>query len=84
MTFSYTEVAAGGQVHSHHHPEEEVWHIVDGAAEITLDHEVRLVHAGEAAVIPSDVEHAARTTGGFRAIIVDSPVREAVAGISTR
>jgi mannose-6-phosphate isomerase-like protein (cupin superfamily) len=45
MTFSYTEVAAGGQVHRHHHPEEEVWHIIDGAAEITLGHEVRAAAA---------------------------------------
>jgi quercetin dioxygenase-like cupin family protein len=39
------EVAAGGQVHRHHHPEEEVWHIIDGAAEITLGDEVRAAAA---------------------------------------
>ncbi|MFI5287821.1 MAG: cupin domain-containing protein [Candidatus Dormibacteria bacterium] len=84
MTFAYTEVAAGAGVHLHHHPEEEVWHIVDGSVEMTLAGMTRVVNAGEAVVVPSDVEHGARAVTNFRAIVVDHPVREVVAGISTR
>jgi quercetin dioxygenase-like cupin family protein len=84
MTFAYTDVAAGSGVHLHDHPEEEVWHIVDGIAEITLGGETRVVQAGDAVVVPSGVEHAARAVTGFRAIVVDYPVREVVAGVSTR
>jgi quercetin dioxygenase-like cupin family protein len=84
MTFSYTEVAANARVHRHHHPEEEVWHIIEGDVEMTLADASRVVHAGEAVVVPSDVEHSANAVTSFRAIVVDFPIRESVAGVSTR
>jgi quercetin dioxygenase-like cupin family protein len=84
MTFSYTEVAAHASVHRHDHPEEEVWHIIEGDVEMTLGEATRVVHAGEAVVVPSDVEHSATAVTDFRAIVVDFPNRESVAGVSTR
>jgi quercetin dioxygenase-like cupin family protein len=84
MTFSYTEVAAQGSVHRHRHLEEEVWHIIEGDVEMSLGDATRVVHAGEAVVVPSDVEHSARAVTAFRAIVVDFPLRDSVAGVSTR
>ena len=84
MTFSYAAVAAHAGVHPHHHPEEEVWHIIEGDVEITLADATRVVHAGEAVVVPSNVEHSANAVTDFRAIVVDFPNRESVAGVSTR
>jgi quercetin dioxygenase-like cupin family protein len=84
MTFSYTEVAAHGSVHRHHHPEEEVWHIIEGDVEMTLGDATRVLHAGDAVVVPSDVEHSASAVTAFRAIVVDFPLRDSVAGVSTR
>jgi mannose-6-phosphate isomerase-like protein (cupin superfamily) len=84
MTFSYADVEAGGSVHRHHHPEEEVWHVIEGEVEFVLGDETRIVGAGAAVVVPSEVDHSARAISRFRAIVVDHPVRETVAGISTR
>jgi len=84
MTFSYTEVEAGGAVHRHHHPEEEVWHVIEGQVEFVLGDRTRIIGAGGAVVVPSEVEHSARAITRFRAIVVDYPIREMVAGVSTR
>jgi mannose-6-phosphate isomerase-like protein (cupin superfamily) len=84
MTFAYAEIAAGSGVHSHRHAEEEVWHIVEGFVEMTLQEETQVVGAGAAVVVPSDVEHSARAVTSSRVIVVDYPVRELVAGVSTR
>ncbi len=84
MTFSYYDIMAGSDVHQHHHPQEEVWHIVSGQLEVTLDGEVRVLGPGEVAVVPSDVEHSARAVTDCRAIVVDHPTRDSVGGVDIR
>ena len=81
MTFAYYAIAAGADVHEHEHPNEEVWHVVEGALELTLGGERRLVQAGEAAIVPAGERHGVRAVEPARAIVVDHPVRESVAGI---
>jgi quercetin dioxygenase-like cupin family protein len=83
MTFSFTDVEAGAAVHRHHHPEEEVWHVIDGSVEFVLGDDTHRVTAGNAVVVPSEVPHSARALTRFRAIVVDYPVRAMVAGVST-
>jgi quercetin dioxygenase-like cupin family protein len=39
MTFAYYEIEAGSEVHLHHHPQEEVWHVVEGELELPGDRE---------------------------------------------
>jgi unsaturated pyranuronate lyase len=46
MTFAYYTIAAGSSVHRHHHPNDEVWHVVEGELEVTLGEAVRILHAG--------------------------------------
>ena len=41
MSFAYYDVDAGASIHAHSHDEEEVWHIVEGTLEITIDGETR-------------------------------------------
>jgi quercetin dioxygenase-like cupin family protein len=85
MTFSYYEVAAGADVHRHRHPQEEVWHVVEGDLEVYLDGETRLLHPGDVAVVPAEVEHGARAVSGTcRAIVVDYPLRDSVGGVDIR
>jgi len=84
MTFAYYSIAAGSAVHLHRHPNDEVWHVLEGELEVTLGDEVRVLRAGEAAVVPPDVEHAARAITDCRAIVADSPVRDSVGGIDIR
>jgi quercetin dioxygenase-like cupin family protein len=84
MTFAYYTIAAGSSVHLHHHPNDEVWHVIEGELEVTLADEVRVLHAGQAAVIPPNVEHSARAVIACRAIVADHPLRESVGGVDIR
>jgi len=84
MTFSYYEAAPGADVHLHRHPQEEVWHVVEGELEMVLDGVARVLRAGEAAVVPPGVEHSARARGPCRAIVVDHPTRDSVGGVDIR
>ena len=41
MTFSYYTVPSGAWIHEHRHPNEEVWNIIDGEFEVTVDGDTR-------------------------------------------
>ena len=84
LTFVYYEIAPGARVHPHHHENEEVWNVVDGELEMTVDGTTRVLRSGEAAVVPANVTHGAAAIGRCRAIVVDYPVRDTVAGIDIR
>ncbi len=76
MTFIYYEIAASAvPLHEHHHLQEEVWNVLEGAIAITIDGREQVVGAGCAAVVPPNVPHSARVIGSCRAIIVDHPLR---------
>jgi quercetin dioxygenase-like cupin family protein len=84
MTFAYYEIQPGAGVHLHRHPNEEVWHVIEGEVEMVVGDDTRVVHGGEAAVVPADVEHSASTNQLCRAIVVDFPVRAEVGGVDIR
>jgi quercetin dioxygenase-like cupin family protein len=84
MTFAYYDIAAEADVHAHSHPNEEVWHVVAGALELTLGEETRVVRAGEAAIVPAGEPHSVRAIEPTHAIVVDYPLRDSVAGIALR
>ena len=37
MTFAHYEFTKGSSVHRHFHPQEEVWDVIEGELEITVD-----------------------------------------------
>ncbi len=80
MTFAYYDLDAGASLHAHSHENEEVWHIIDGDVDLTLDGETRNVTAGNAAIVPPGTTHAVAVKNGCRVIVVDYPVRREVAG----
>jgi quercetin dioxygenase-like cupin family protein len=81
MTFAYYEIDAGASLHEHSHANEEVWHVIEGHVDLTVDGETRRVPAGQACIVPSGVTHAVAGTTGCRAIVVDYPVRHELAGM---
>jgi quercetin dioxygenase-like cupin family protein len=81
MTSAYYEIDAGALLHAHSHPNEEVWHIIDGEVDLTLGQETRCVRAGYAVVIPAGTTHAVAVRKRCRAIVVDYPVRREVGGV---
>ena len=84
MTFGYYAVAAGASIHEHSHPNEEVWHVIEGELEVTIAGETRVAGPGNAAVVPPNTYHAVRARTNGRAIVVDHPRRNRVAGVGTR
>lgn len=81
MTFAYYEIDVGAALHAHSHPNEEVWHIIEGEVDVTLGEETRCVRAGYAVVIPGGTAHAVAVKKRCRAIVVDYPVRHEVGGV---
>jgi len=76
MTFALYEFDAGSSIHEHFHPQEEVWNIIEGELEITIDHVSQRLGPGFAGVVPPNAPHAVRAISDGKAIIVDYPLRE--------
>ena len=81
VTLAYYRIAAGAEIHEHEHPNEEIWNVIEGELEMTLDGERRVLGPGSAAVIPSNMPHSARALRDSRAIVVDHPRRSSVGGV---
>lgn len=83
MTFGYYEVTAGASIHEHSHPNEEVWHVIEGELEVTIGGETRVAGPGCVALIPADTSHSVRALTDGRSIVVDSPRRASIGGVAT-
>ncbi len=75
MSFSHYEVDAGCSIHEHHHPNEEVWIIIEGRFEISIDGETQVAGPGGVAVVPPDAPHSVRVLEGGRAVVANHPIR---------
>jgi quercetin dioxygenase-like cupin family protein len=75
MTVAHYEFTRGASIHEHHHPEEELYEVLEGELEITVDGVTQVARPGVAAIVPSNARHAVRALTDGRAIIVDSPAR---------
>ena len=75
MTFAHYEFINGASIHEHHHPQEEVYEVIEGELEVTIDGKAQIVRQGVVAIVPSGVKHSIRALSDGRAIIVDHPRR---------
>ncbi len=75
MTFAHYDFVRGSSIHEHFHPQEEVYEVVEGELEITIDGVTEVARPGMVAIVPSDVPHSVKALTDARAIIVDYPVR---------
>ena len=75
MTFGHWEFDVGAEIHAHSHPQEEVWHVLEGELQVTVAGVTRVLRPGVVGLVPPDTLHhvLALTTG--RAIAVDNPSR---------
>jgi quercetin dioxygenase-like cupin family protein len=78
MSFAYYDIDAGASLHAHSHDEEEVWHILEGTLEITIDGETAVASAGTAAVVPPNSVHSVKARTNARVIIANHPARERI------
>jgi quercetin dioxygenase-like cupin family protein len=75
MTFAHYEFTRGASIHEHFHPQEEVYEVIEGELEMTIDEVVHIARAGIVAIVPANVRHSVKALSDGRAIIVDSPAR---------
>ena len=75
MTFAHYEFKKGAAIHEHHHPQEEVYEVIEGELELTVDGTTQIARAGLVAIVPSNARHSVKALTDGRAIIVDYPER---------
>jgi quercetin dioxygenase-like cupin family protein len=75
MTFAHYDFKRGSSIHEHFHPQEEVYEVIEGELEVTIDGEAQIARAGVVAIVPSNVRHSVKALTDGRAIIVDYPLR---------
>jgi len=75
MTFAYYDFVRGSSIHEHFHEQEEVWQVIEGELEITIDGAATIARSGVAAIVPPNVRHSVRALTDGRAIVVDTPLR---------
>jgi quercetin dioxygenase-like cupin family protein len=75
MTFAHYEFRRGASIHEHLHPQEEVYEVIEGELEVTIDGIAQIARAGLVAIVPANARHSVKALSDGRAIIVDYPVR---------
>jgi len=75
MTFAHYDFAGGASIHEHSHPQEEVYEVIEGELEVTIDGIAQIVRPGLVAIVPGGARHSIKALTDGRAIIVDSPSR---------
>lgn len=76
MTFAHYRFTKGSSIHEHFHPQEEVWEVIEGELEVTVDGVAQVAGPGVAAIVPPNVPHAVKAMTDGKAIVVDYPVRQ--------
>ena len=79
MTFAHYDFVRGSSVHEHFHVQEEVWEVIEGEVELTIEGVTQIARAGIAAIVPSNARHSVEALTDGRAIIVDYPLRHDLA-----
>ena len=73
MTFAHYEFTRGASIHEHFHPQEEVYDLIEGELEMTIDGVTQIVRPGLIAIVPGGVRHSVKAITDGRVIIVDYP-----------
>src|ERR1700690_2216299 len=71
MTFAHYDFVGGSSIHEHFHPEEEVYEVIEGELELTIDGVSQIVRPGVVGTVPSNVRHSVKGLTDGRAIIGD-------------
>jgi quercetin dioxygenase-like cupin family protein len=75
MTFAHYEFQKGASIHEHYHPEEEVYEVLEGELELTIEGVPQLAKPGMVAIVPSNARHSVKALSDGRLIVIDHPRR---------
>ena len=64
MTFAHYDFMRGSSIHEHFHAEEEVYEVIEGELEVTIDGVAQIAGAGLVAIVPSNVRHSVKALTG--------------------
>jgi quercetin dioxygenase-like cupin family protein len=76
MTFAHYEFEAGASIHQHFHPQEEIYHVIEGELELAIGGVAERLGPGFVGIIPSGVLHSVKAISSGKVIVVDYPLRE--------
>jgi len=79
LTFAHYDFKRGSFIHEHFHAQEEVYEVMEGELEVTIEGEARIVRPGVVAIVPSNALHSVKALSDGRAVIVDYPLRRELA-----
>lgn len=75
MTVVHYDFVAGAAIPEHHHQQEEIWQVVSGTLEVTIDGVSAIGSPGVVAIVPTNARHAVKALTDGSVIIVSSPLR---------
>jgi quercetin dioxygenase-like cupin family protein len=75
MTFAHYDFLRGSSIHEHSHPQEEVYEVIEGELEVTIDGAVQVARLGVVAIVPANARHSVKALSDGRVIVVDYPLR---------
>jgi quercetin dioxygenase-like cupin family protein len=78
MTFAHYDFVRGSSIHEHFHPEEEVYEVIEGELELTIDGVTRIARPGMVGIVPSNERHSVKALTDGRLIVVDYPLRREI------
>ena len=80
MTFAHYDFVRGASIHEHFHAQEEVYEVIEGELEVTVDGVTQVAGVGIVAIVPANARHSVKALSDGRVIVVDYPVRREDAG----
>jgi len=75
MTFAHYVFVRGSSIHEHSHAQEEVYEVIEGELEVSIDGAVQIARAGSVAIVPAGVRHSLKAITDGHVIVVNSPRR---------
>ncbi len=75
MTFAFWEIDDGFILPEHSHPQEQGMHLIDGAFELTVRGETKMLAGGAVTVIPGNVPHAGKALSACKILDIFTPRR---------
>lgn len=76
VTLSFVDIKKGSSLPEHHHPHEQVTHILEGELEMVIGGVKMVLAPGAVHVIPGNMPHSAYALTDCRVLDAFSPVRE--------
>ena len=76
MTWAFWDVEDQAEVPEHHHPHEQIMHVIEGSFEFTLDGNTQTYGPGDVVIIPSNVPHSGKALTPCRLMDIFSTARE--------